>query len=96
MKRTYAKSIGEIIDLVLKEEHLDGKLNEQRALAVWPEIVGQGINRYTTDRRISRGVLTVSLSSAALRNELMMYRSDLVSRINEAVGTQVITDIVFR
>ena len=96
MKRTNAQSIGEIIDSFMKQENLDGKLGEQQALALWPEIVGPGINRYTTDRFVNNGVMYVTLSSAPLRNELMLSRSLLIQRINESLGHEVIKEIVFR
>ncbi len=96
MKRTYPKSIADVIDGFLKAEHLDTQLDEQRASALWPQIVGQGINRYTVSREVSGGVLYVRLSSAALRNELTMGRSSLIQRINEALGREVIHEIIFR
>ena len=96
MKRTYPKSIAEVIDGFLKAEQLDTQLNEQRASALWPQIVGQGINRYTISRDVRDGVLIVRLSSAPLRNELMMNRSALIKRINEALGQEVIREIIFQ
>lgn len=96
MKRTQAQQIGEIIDEFLKAEHLDTQLNEQRACAIWPQVVGYGINRYTVSRDVRDGVMYVRLSSAALRNELMLNRSRLVQHINEALGREVIHDIVFQ
>ncbi len=96
MKRTYPKSIAEVIDGFMKAEQLDTQLNEQRASALWPQIVGQGINRYTISRDVRDGVLIVRLSSAPLRNELMMNRSALIKRINEALGQEVIREIIFQ
>ena len=58
MKRTSAQSVGDIINQVLRQERLDIRLDEQRALAMWPTLVGQGVNRYTTDRSVKDGVLT--------------------------------------
>ncbi len=96
MKRTYPKSIAEVIDGFMKAEQFDTQLNEQRASALWPQIVGQGINRYTISRDVRDGVLIVRLSSAPLRNELMMNRSALIKRINEALGQEVIREIIFQ
>mgnify|MGYP002516231171 CR=1 FL=1 len=45
---------------------------------------------------VKDGCLYVRLSSAPLRNELMLGRSILVKRLNEAVGREVIKDIIFR
>ncbi|MBR6282674.1 MAG: DUF721 domain-containing protein [Muribaculaceae bacterium] len=95
MKRTRPKSIAEVIDGFMKEEHLDTQLDEHRASALWPQIVGPGINRYTISRDVSGGVMRVRLSSAALRNQLMMGRTSLIQRINEALGHEVIHEIIF-
>lgn len=96
MKRTEPHSVREIIDQLLKENNIDQQFNEQKVVYLWPEIVGQGINRYTTKRWVKNGVLYLHISSAALRNELMMSRSQLIKHINEAMGNEIIHDIVIR
>lgn len=96
MKHTDAETVGAIIQRFLKAENLDGKLDEQRVSALWPDVVGQGINRYTMSRSVKDGVLYVRISSAPLRQELVLNRSILIKRLNEAVGREVIRDIVFR
>ncbi len=96
MKRTDPKRVGDVIADFMREEHLDNQLDEYRASMMWPQIVGQGINRYTISRDVRQGVMYVRLSSAALRQELMMCRSQLVQRINDQLGRKVLTDIVFQ
>jgi predicted nucleic acid-binding Zn ribbon protein len=96
MKRTEAKNIGQIIDDVLRKEHLDVALDEHRASALWPQIVGDGINRYTIRRYVKDGVMTVHLSSASLANEMMLNRAAIIQRINQALGRDVIREIVFK
>ena len=96
MKRTEAKNIGQIIDDLLKKEKLDVALDEHRASALWPQIVGDGINRYTIKRYVNNGVMTVYLSSASLANELMLNRAALIARINEALGREIIHEIIFK
>ena len=58
--------------------------------------IDRQFNRYTVSRYVKNGVLYLHLSSAALRNELMMSRTALIKRLNEAVGSEVIHDIVIR
>ena len=96
MKRTEARNIGQIIDDVLRKENLDVALDEHRASALWPQIVGDGINRYTLRRYVKDGVMTVHLSSSALANELMLNRAAIIQRINQALGRDVIREIVFK
>lgn len=96
MKRTEAQTIGQIVDNFLQHEHLDTQLDELRASALWPQVVGHGINRYTASRHVAGGVMTVHITSAPLRNELMLMRSNIIQRINEALGRDVIHEIVFK
>lgn len=96
MKRTHPESIGNIIEQLMQEEQLDTQLYEYRASALWPQVVGPGVNRYTVSRDVRQGVMYIRLSSAVLRQELMMGRSLLVKRINEMLGQDVIRDIVFQ
>ncbi len=96
MKRTEARNIGQIINDLLKKENLDVPLDEHRASALWPQIVGDGINRYTIRRYVKDGVITVYLSSASLANELMLNREAIIKRINEALGRDIIREIIFK
>ena len=96
MKRTEAKNVGQIINDLLQKEHLDVALDEHRASALWPQIVGDGINRYTISRSVTGGVMTVRLSSASLANELMLIRASIIQRINEALGRDIISEIIFK
>ena len=57
MKRTEAMTVGDIINQLLKEDNIDRQFDEQKIVYLWPEIVGQGINRYTTSRRVKNGEL---------------------------------------
>ena len=95
MKRTYPKHIKSIIDEAMKRAGLTDTLNEQRAAAVWVDVVGPAINRYTSRRYIDRGVMHVYLTSAPLKNELSFNRARLIEAINRAVGADVVKEIQF-
>ena len=94
MKRTEAKTVGEIIEEVIRENNLDDDFYAQKACFVWAQVVGPNINRLTIRRFVTGTTLHVFITSAALKNELTFVRDRLVANINEAVGRNVITDIV--
>ena len=96
MKRNNAEPIGKLIRIYLRQESLESPLNEHRLINAWAEVLGPAIASYTRDLFIKNQVLYVHLTSAALRQELMMGRELLVRNLNAQVGAQVITNIVFR
>lgn len=94
MKRTEPRRLGDFVDEVLSQAGISDRLDEHRICALWPEIVGAGINRYTVRRYVDRGALHVYLTSAALKNELMFSRAALVKALNDAVGREVISEVI--
>ena len=109
MKRNDAEQIGKLIRNFLRQESLESPfnerrlisswaespLNEQRLLDAWPQVLGPAAS-YTSNLYIRNQTLYVHLTSAALRQELMMGRDLLVRNLNRHVGAQVITNIIFR
>ncbi len=96
MKRNDAEQIGKLIQNFLRQESLESPLNERRLINSWGEVLGPAIASYTRELYIKNQVLYVHLTSAALRQELMMGRELLVRNLNRHVGAQVITNIIFR
>ena len=82
MKRNNAEQIGELIRHYLRQESLESPLNERRLISAWPEVLGPTIASYTRELYIKNQVLYVHLTSAALRQELMMGRELLVRNLN--------------
>lgn len=96
MRRNEAEPIGKLIQHYLRQESLETPLNELRLVNAWPDVLGPVVAAYTGRLFVRNQVLYVHLTSAALRQELVMGRDMLVRNLNEHVGAQVITDIVFR
>lgn len=96
MKRNNAEQIGQLIRNFLRQESLESPLNEKRLIGAWAEVLGPSIASYTKELYIKNQVLYVHLTSAALRQELMMGRELLVNNLNRRVGSMVITNIIFR
>ncbi|KAA6331306.1 hypothetical protein EZS27_020074 [termite gut metagenome] len=96
MKRNNTEHIGKLISQFLRQEGLETPLCEQRLLDSWSEVLGPVIASYTKDLYIRNQILFVRLTSAALKQELMMSRELLVHNLNKHVGSRVITKIVFQ
>lgn len=95
MKRVEAESVGDVLRRAIEEENLTEKLLETRACALWPRVVGQYIAARSSKPAMRRGIMTVAVSAASLRNDLDMSRSSIIKIINSTLGRDVVRDIRF-
>ncbi len=96
MQRKGTQAIGDILNDILQAQGLDIGLNGARARQAWQDTMGDAVLRYTEDISFEKGTLYVRLTSAILRNELFMCRSQIIKKLNEKIGRQVIQTIIFR
>lgn len=96
MKKQEPLSIKEIISQFIDVNDMGQKLDETQLIRLWPKIAGETVNAYTQSLQVRNRTLYVHLSSAVLRNELMMLRNELLRRYTEEFGHPVIDNIVFR
>lgn len=96
MRRNNTEQIGNLLRKFMREEGLETPLNEQRLITAWKEVLGPSIASYTSNIYIKNQILYVHLTSAVLREELMMGRELLVRNLNRYVGATVINNIIFR
>ena len=93
MKRTDIKPIGQVIREHLQRLDESGKLSETIALTAVDDVLGKEFASLIKDRRIENGVLFLKTDSAALRSELFANRSQLMQKLNEKTGKDVIKDV---
>lgn len=79
----------------LREQGLETPLLQKRLVEAWPQVVGPVIARYTLNTYIYNQTLYVRLSNPALRSDLSMMRTELVKKLNDVAGQQIIVDIRF-
>ncbi len=95
MQRTEPQSIGDVLRMTIQECNMTAKLDEQRAIALWPAIVGEHMASLCGRPSVNAGFMTISVPAAPLRQELTMSRSSLIRIINEKLGRTVISEIRF-
>ncbi|MDE5807587.1 MAG: DUF721 domain-containing protein [Muribaculaceae bacterium] len=96
MKRTEPESIGDVLRLTIQESNMTGRLDECRAIEIWPQVIGETLARRMSRPSVSNGVMVVYVDSAALRHELTMHRSRLIEGINSHLGKEVIKSLRFK
>ena len=96
MRHTESENLTDVLYRYLREQGLETPLNEFRLIQAWNKVMGMTVSKYTTNLRIYNQTLFVTISSASLRNEIMMRRTGIVKALNDHVGAQVISGISVR
>lgn len=97
MRKQESKSLGDILSEYFDDNAaLKTNLAERRAVEAWKTLLGSGVGEYTRNVYLKRNVLYVQLSSSVLRAELQMNKQNLIEKLNEAAGLNVVKDIVLR
>lgn len=94
----FKRDVKEIKDLILRNlrtQGLETPLLQKRLIDAWPTVMGDVIAGYTQNLYIKNQTLFVHLTSPALRADLSMQRQEIVRRLNESVGSQVIAEVRF-
>ncbi len=93
MFRKEVKPISELLSQYLRQQGMETPLLQRRIVDTWDSLMGPAISQYTTEKFIKNQVLFVKILNPALRQDLNMMRSQLVKRLNDAVGSQIITEV---
>lgn len=94
----FKRDVQQIKNLILKnlrEQGLETPLLQKRLIDAWPMVMGEAIANYTQNLTIRNQTLYVHLTSPALRADLSMQKKEIVKKLNNSVGSQVIADIRF-
>ena len=94
-RKTKAQSIGEAFESFLKAYKLRSRYDETYLVTYWEKMMGTSIARRTEKIYISKGVLFLRISSAPLRQELVLAKSGIISLLNKEVGSEIVKDVVF-
>lgn len=96
MEKKQAQPIKNIINEILKRQHLDHKMLENRVVRSWEKVIGKNVARATTQIFMNNGTLYLSINSSVMRNELLMLKDKIMDALNQEVGHVVVTAIVIR
>ena len=81
--------LGDAISQLLKQEHLDEKIG-------WKDVVGEMIARNTSEVSFREKTIIVTLSNAALKEELSYRKEELIKNINTFCGSRLVDSIIIR
>ena len=83
------------LEALVRAYRLGGKLDEVTIVASWERVMGKAVALKTQEVYVAKGKLFVRLSSAPLKHELVMAKTQVLEMLNNAVGSQVVSEVVF-
>ena len=82
--------LGEALQEFIAENKLQKGMDRVNAREAWKNLMGNGVNNYTTAIELRNDTLFVSLSSSVLREELSLGKSKIIKLLNEELGKDLI------
>lgn len=95
-RNTEESSLADVLKTFIEANRLQGGLDKVDVREAWENVMGPGVNTYTTDVILKNSTLYVALSSAVLREELMYGKEKIIAILNEELRRDVIQKIVLK
>ena len=89
----------EKLDIAIKDflinTGLENGVNQQKAVIIWPKIVGTKIAENTTAELVDFNVLTIKVKNSTWRNELHLKKDTILEKLNKELGPNTIKELRF-
>ncbi|MBW2489872.1 MAG: DUF721 domain-containing protein [Deltaproteobacteria bacterium] len=88
--------IGDIINSVLKTCRHDCDEELTQVWSLWESAVGNVIAKNTKPEAFRGKLLLVLVNSAPWMHQLQFLKKDIISKVNQALGKELVQDIKFK
>ena len=89
-------SIGDVLKQFISQNKLEAGMDVVNLRDAWKNLMGNGVNNYTTEIQLKGSTMYVALSSAVLREELSYGKEKIIKMINEELRKDLVTNLVLR
>ena len=89
------KHLKEVINEAVEDAGIKSAINQETAIILWEEAVGEVVSSVTKAERVESGTLTIKVETAVWRQELHMQKKEIINKLNKKIGTRAIRDIRF-
>jgi hypothetical protein len=90
------QNIKDLLKSFVKENKLEKGLEKVNVETAWRDLMGNGVNSYTSNIKLHHNTLYVELSSSVLREELSYGKEKIIKMINDYLGKIIIHKLVLR
>ena len=89
----------EKLDIAIKDflinTGLENGVKQQRAIIIWPKIVGSKIAENTIAELVDFNILTIKVKNSTWRNELYLKKDIILEKLNKELGPNTIKELRF-
>ncbi len=89
-------SIADAIQKFLEQSRIKGSIQALQIEDMWEEIMGKTIAKYTEEIRIINDTLFITTHVGPLKQELIFQKEKIKLRVNEALGKNLIKEIIIK
>jgi predicted nucleic acid-binding Zn ribbon protein len=87
---------GNILERLIARMGITSRLEKEKAVILWEEVVGKPTARRAEAVSIKAGKLVVVVESSAWLQQLALLKEGIIEKLNSRIGKPVVEDIVFR
>ena len=88
--------IGDALKGFIRKSHLKNGIRAVQIEAVWETLMGKTISKYTDKIQIINKKLYINTSVGPLKNELQYQKPQIIARVNEAMGEELINEVIIQ
>ncbi|NQW30941.1 MAG: DUF721 domain-containing protein [Ignavibacteria bacterium] len=88
--------ISEVLKQFVRKHGLEQEILAQRMPGYWATTVGEKMSAISEVTSFDHGTLKVHVAKAAWRNELMLRREEIRTKLNAQIGNDVVKEIIVR
>ena len=96
MTNANEQSLKDALLQMVEHYRLRSRLTQVRINKCWATVMGPSIAQYTSDIKVRKNKLFVTITSAALKQELSYGKDKILRNLNDELGEDLITDIEIR
>ncbi|MBC9796049.1 DUF721 domain-containing protein [Sinomicrobium weinanense] len=89
-------SLSDGLKAFIEQNRLQSGMDKIDVREAWKQLMGNGINTYTSDVQLKGDTLYVSLTSSVLREELSYGKQKIIKMINDELGKELVKNLILR
>jgi hypothetical protein len=96
VRNHHESPLGDIVKQFTEEYRLKDKLNQVEVVRIWELCMGPVISKNTREIKFKDGTLQIRIASAPLKQELEFRKKEIITRLNDEMGTELVLDVIIR